>query len=49
MEDLKDKARHYLANDAQREEVARKGYAKALTLPTVADRVRAIIQQINAA
>lgn len=49
VEDLKDKARYYLANDAQREEVARKGYARALTLPTVADRVRAIIQKVNAA
>jgi hypothetical protein len=49
VEDLKDKARHYLANDARREEVARKGYEKALTLPTVADRMRAVIRQVDTA
>jgi len=48
-EDLKDKARYYLAHDAQREEVARKGYARALTLPTIADRMRAVIRQVEAA
>ena len=48
VEDLKEKARHYLANDARREEIARKGYAKALTLPTIADRMRAVIRQVEA-
>jgi spore maturation protein CgeB len=47
--DLKDKARYFLANDAQREEIARRGYERALTLPTVTDRMRAVIQHVNAA
>ncbi len=49
VEDLKDRARHYLARDAEREAIARRGYEKALTLPTIADRMRAVIKQVSAA
>ncbi len=48
VDELKDKARYFLAHDAQRTAIARKGYEKALTLPTIGDRVRKIIEQVNA-
>jgi hypothetical protein len=47
-DDLKDKARYFLAHDAERETIARQGYEKALTLPTIADRVRAVIKEVDA-
>ena len=46
-EELRDKAGYYLAHDAEREAIARKGYAKALTLPTVTDRMRAVLRQLE--
>lgn len=47
VEELEDKARHFLSHDAEREAVARKGYEKALTLPTIADRMRSVIECVD--
>ncbi len=47
VEELKDKARYFLSHDAQREAVARKGYQKALTLPTIADRMHSVIECVD--
>lgn len=46
--ELKDKARYFLANDAERERVAQAGYRKALTLPTIRDRMREVIARVEA-
>lgn len=40
--ELADKLAYYLSHDAAREQIARRGYEKALTLPTVADRMQAV-------
>jgi spore maturation protein CgeB len=40
--ELADKLRYYLAHDAEREAIALRGYRKALTLPTIADRMETI-------
>ncbi len=47
IEELRQKARYFLEHDAQRETIARKGYEKALTLPTIGDRMRTVIEHIN--
>ena len=46
--ELGDKARYYLSHDAEREAIARRGYEKALTLPTVADRMRTVLAELEA-
>lgn len=47
IEELRDKARYFLAHGEEREAIARRGYRKALTLPTIADRVRALIAELE--
>jgi spore maturation protein CgeB len=46
-EELRDKAGYYLAHDAERQAIARKGYAKALTLATITDRMRSVLRQLE--
>ena len=46
--ELRDKAAHFLAHDEEREEIAKRGYRKALTLPTIADRMRAVVAELEA-
>ncbi len=41
--ELADKLKYYLAHDTERERVARRGYEKALTLPTIADRMKMVL------
>jgi spore maturation protein CgeB len=48
LEELKDKARHFLAHDAARERIAANGYRKALTLPTIRDRMGEVIARVEA-
>ena len=46
--ELRDRAQHYLAHDGERNAIARRGYEKALTLPTVRDRMAAVIEHVGA-
>jgi spore maturation protein CgeB len=46
--ELREKARYYLAHDAERRAIAARGYRKALTLPTIRDRMRTLIEQVEA-
>jgi len=48
-EELRDKASWYLSHDAERDAIARRGYERALTLPTITDRMREVIRRVDAA
>lgn len=45
--ELRDKARYFLQHDTEREAIARRGYERALKLPTIADRVRSVIAALE--
>lgn len=45
--ELADKLVYYLGHAAQREKIARLGYEKALRLPTIADRMKTILQSLE--
>jgi spore maturation protein CgeB len=49
VEELRDKASWYLSHDAERDAIARRGYERALTLPTITDRMREVIRRVDAA
>jgi spore maturation protein CgeB len=48
IEELRDRARYYLTHDAARERVAAAGYRKALSLPTIVDRMRQVVARVEA-
>jgi spore maturation protein CgeB len=48
IEELREKALYFLEHEDEREAIARRGFERALTLPTINDRVRALIEHIGA-
>lgn len=44
--ELADKLVYYLNNEVAREKIARRGYEKALTLPTIGDRMKSMINLV---
>jgi spore maturation protein CgeB len=46
--ELEDKARYYLSHDAERDAIGQRGYAKALRLPTIGDRMAEVVRQLSA-
>lgn len=49
VEELRDKARYYLAHDDERSRIAARGYERALTLPTIRDRMVDLIARVETA
>ena len=43
--ELADKLSYYLSHEVEREMIARRGYEKALSLPTIADRMKTIVDR----
>jgi spore maturation protein CgeB len=48
VEELREKSLYFLQHEGQREAIARRGYERALTLPTIADRMRALVAHVGA-
>ena len=48
VDELRDKARYYLVHDAERGAIARRGYERALTLPSIRDRMAEVIRVVEA-
>lgn len=47
VDELRDKLSYYLRHDAERERIAQQGYARALTLPTIKDRMQSLIRAVT--
>lgn len=47
IEELREKAFYFLRHENEREAIARRGYAKALTLPTITDRMRSLREHMG--
>ncbi|HZS66628.1 MAG TPA: glycosyltransferase [Burkholderiales bacterium] len=48
VDELHDKACYYLAHDDERSTIARRGYERALTLPTIRDRMAQVVRVVEA-
>jgi spore maturation protein CgeB len=48
IEELREKALYFLEHEDEREAIARRGFEKALTLPTISDRMGALIKHVSA-
>jgi len=48
IEELREKALYFLEHEDEREAIARRGFERALTLPTINDRIGALIEHVSA-
>jgi spore maturation protein CgeB len=48
IEELREKALYFLEHEDERETIARRGFERALTLPTIDDRMRTVIEHVSA-
>jgi spore maturation protein CgeB len=44
--ELREKLRYFLDHPAEREAIARRGFQKSLTLPTITDRVKSMVEMV---
>ena len=47
VDDLREKLSYYLEHEEEREAIARSGYERSLSLPTVTDRIRCLIAAVD--